>query len=152
MGGTGTANQADWWCDGTLGSRAMVQQELKQTAGEKTAWSRRGQASAQVGCATFPLGNETKIAQSHHSSDILRQSTACPATLRCCIRDNSLSLLLRFLRQLKWKLWVQLSLGTAPVPQGCCLTVVFYCFFQKVPAEKISIKKHSVKMQPVVLN
>lgn len=71
MGDAGTANQADWCCG---------QQTLEGTAGEKAAWSRRGQAPAQVGYGTFPSRNETKIAQSHHSSDLLTQSTARPAT------------------------------------------------------------------------
>lgn len=132
--------------------RGCGQQTLEETAGEKAAWSRRGQAPPQVGYGTFPSRNKTMIAQSHHSSDILTQSTACPATFLFRIRANGLPVLLRFLRWLKSMYQVQLSLTTAPGSQGCCLTVVFYCFFQKVPAEKFSVKKHSVKMLLALLN
>lgn len=157
--GTGCPDGRCWDCksDSLMlrwgpGKQGCGQQTLEETAGEKAAWFTRGQTPPQVGYGTFPSRNKPKIVQSHHSSDILTQSTACPASFLCCISANSLPLPLRFLRQLKSVYRIQLSLGTAPVSQGCNPTVVFYCFFQKVPDENISLKKHNVKMLPAVLN
>lgn len=151
---TGGPDGRCWDCKlGRLcpGKQGCGQQTL-ETAGEEAAWSRKGQAPAQVSCSTFPLRNKTKIAQSHHSSDILTQSTALPATFPFCVRANSLPMLPCFLRWLKSMYRVQLSLRTAPVSQGCCLMVLFYCLFQKVPVENNRVKKQSVKMLPAVLN
>jgi len=75
--------------------------------------------------STFPLRNRTKIVQSHHSSDIFTQSTACSATFLFWIRANGLPLLLGFLRWLKCMYEVQLSQGGLQQCHNGCILLLF---------------------------
>lgn len=132
-----------WWGPEKQG---CGQQMLKETVGEKAAWSKKGQALAQVGYGTFPLRNQKLL------SFIICLTSSCKALHPQWLSFTLLGLMSCYFDFSGcWNPYhTQLSLGTAPVSRRCSPTALI--IFQNVPSGTISVKKHSVKMLPAVLN
>lgn len=97
LGGAVTANQADWCCDGVLGSRAVVS---RGSSWRKGSLEQKESSLGSSGQWHISL-KKPEIAQFHHLSDILMQCTACSVTFLCSVWANVLLLMLWFLRLLE---------------------------------------------------
>lgn len=149
LGDAVTAHQAEWCCDGVLRSRAVLSRCSRRQWEKRQPGAERVKPWLKWAMAHFP--HETRDSQFHHLSDNLMQSTACSVPFLCSVRANALLLMLWFSGCWSPRTTHSWHWGLHQchrLQHNCSI----YCFSQKVPAGKISVKKHSVKMLPALLN
>lgn len=61
MGGAGSANQADWCCNGTLGSRAMVSRSSRRQPGKRQPGAEGVKPQLKWAVAHFPWETKQRL-------------------------------------------------------------------------------------------
>lgn len=145
LGDAVTANQADWWRSWEAGLWSANAQE---DSWRKGSLGQKGSSPGSSGLWHISL-KKPEIAQFHHLSDILMQSTACSVTFLCSVRANALLLRLWFLRLLESTHSCQWGLHQCHEDAA---QLLYLLLFSEGPWWRISVKKHSVKILPSGLN